>query len=278
MRIVAKYVLSVLLSALLIAWGAVPPAIGVVTAGGEFRLDNATIRGNGTLCEGNVVETLRVRTELRIASGARISLAPQSRGQVFQNSATLESGTGELTAPKGFVLEANGLRIAPLGGEAQVVISPGSSRVRVSSLQGEVNVRNAQGVLVGRVFSDHGLEFDSRAGASTAVKLKGKVTRINGKYLITDDITHVTVELRGKGLDQFVGKVVTLTGSVIPGAAPVAGAAEVVAITSISVVAGGALLGGAALGAIIGGVAAGVTIGALAATGTFSENPQPVSR
>ena len=278
MRIVTQSILAVLLSALLVAWGAVPPSIGTVTSGGDFRLDGAAIRGNGTLSDGNVVDTLRVRTELRLASGAQLTLAPNSRGQVFKNRAVLQSGTGVLAAPGGFLFEAKGLRIAPVGGSAQVVLSPGSSHVRVSALQGEVNVRNSEGVLVARVLSGRGLDLDAQAGASTAVSLKGKVTKVNGKYFLTDQTTNVTVELRGSGLDKFVGKVVNLTGSIIPGATPAAGATEVVAIANISLIAaGGAGLSGAALGAIIGGVAAGGVIGGLAAAGTFSSST-PVSR
>jgi len=107
----------------------------------------------------------------------------------------------------------------------------------------------------------------------------------NGNYFVTDATTHVVSQLRGANLAQFVGKNVHITGSLIPGATPLAGATQVVQATQIQLAAAGAAGATGAAGspaiagshmavlAVIGGVAVGGSVIGLAAVGSFSGGP-----
>ena len=119
-------------------------------------------------------------------------------------------------------------------------------------------------------------------------QFSGKVTVKHGRFLLADPAAHVTVELRGDQVRQFVGKTVTVTGEIAVGATPVTGAGSVVLVSTIALadraVAAGTgtksgssgALSGAKLGAI--GIAAtGGLIGGYAA-GSLSGDEQPASR
>jgi hypothetical protein len=125
------------------------------------------------------------------------------------------------------------------------------------------------------------------------------VTRVTGviqkkgeHYLLTDEVTKITVEVRGMGLSnvdlsKYVGKRVEVTGAMDPGATPVSDASQVVVAKEVrsdnkavaaaaasggtaGVAAGGAsgTVAGVAVStvAIVGGVVAAATVGGLAAS------------
>jgi hypothetical protein len=155
-----------------------------------------------------------------------------------------------------------------------------NNHIAVAARTGSVEVRNAAGLLLAKLDAGTALAFDPQAGASTAAKMTGRILKRNGKYFLTDKTTNVTVELQGSNLDRYIGKSVTVTGSISPNMVA-AGAAQVVQVTDVSLApaaAGtGAVAGGSAAGlstgataAIIGGVAVGGTVAGLAAAGTFS--------
>jgi hypothetical protein len=262
---------------------AASPAIGTVTAGGAFRLNGDTVMGNGTLTEGSVLETGPVNSSVRLAGGARLFLVAQSRGKVYSDRIILEKGETRLENGVGFRLEALGLTIRPERGLSTGRIGLlGSSRVRVAALTGSFRVWNARGVLVANVAAGSAVAFEPQA-ANAATHVTGVLTRQNGHFLLTDEVTKVTVEVTGPGLERQAGLRVEITGTVDPAATPVSGASQVVVATQVKTVAAGAAggggaapagTGGAAGGvgvsvttvAVIGGVAAAATLGGLAAS------------
>ena len=284
---------------------AAPPVIGTVTATGAFRLNGDTVMSNGTLTEGAVLETVRGDLSVRLTGGARLYLNADSRGKLYSDRIILEKGEARLIETHaengvgfhvGFHVEALGLTIRP-----DREISTGrigllaSNRVLVAALTGGFRVLNARGVLVANVAAGSALAFEPQAPAAAAVThITGTLTQQSGHFLLTDQVTHVTVEVTGQGLQAQVGQVVQVTGTLNASATPVAGATQVIAATSVQTVAaagaggaaggagGGAAAagaGGAAAGAgigigvttvaIVGGVAAAATLGGLAASGAL---------
>ena len=107
------------------------------------------------------------------------------------------------------------------------------------------------------------------------MKLKGtlKCNKDGDKtvYSITDDTTNVTYEVQGKSLDKYCGKVITVNGSVVPGAAGAAGA-TVVTVSTVAAATAAVGLGTAAIAGIaIAGATAGI-LGGCGAAGCFSSN------
>ncbi len=249
------------------------PAIGLVQAAGEFRLNHATTYGNGTLLEGAILETGTARSDISLSSGGHIAIAPNSKTTVYKDHAVLQSGAAEVNAPN-FKVVASKLSIS--GSGAQVVFdSP--TKIRVGALSTPVEVRNSSNMLLARVAYGSPLSFDEGAGgggqggASGPVTITGTLQKSGNKYTITDDTTNVTYEVQGKDLDKKVGKKVKVAGAIIAGS----GAVPVVTVSSIAIVGAAAAAGGLSTAAIAGIVVAGATglgLGIAGATGAFDSS------
>jgi hypothetical protein len=282
--------LTALICLLFVAMAA-PLSIGFIKSTGEFRVDGSTIRQNGTLFEGNLIETTAARSVIELAS-VEITLSPDSRAKVYRDHTILEKGTGVVKEAGNHVIEADTLRISPSAKDSVVQVDITSpSNITVSARSGAAEVRSATGVLVASVRPGLALAFGAQAGAATAFDMTGVEEFRDGKYFLTDDTTHVTVQLEGPDLAKYVGKCVEVTGSIIPGATPPSPASQLIQVATIKTTscrnAAGAIPGGgagtgAAVGtglsmgakiAIIGGVAAAGTVAGLAAAGTFSSTP-----
>ena len=91
-------------------------SLGLITADGEFKVNRAAVRGNATLTEGALIETLTVPSRLTLTGGGIMRLDAGSRARVYADRVTVESGSGEWSAAKGSpALEALTLRIAADG-------------------------------------------------------------------------------------------------------------------------------------------------------------------
>ena len=267
-----------------------PPAIGTAATKGSFRVDDATVVGNATLFEGTTVETHQSASTLDLASGTRLSLASESKGRIFGDRLILERGSGKMEKAVGFLMEARGLtvRMDNGAGSAQVALQ-GTAQVQVAALAGSVRVLNSQGVLVAAIRSGSALEFAFQVAGEPS-KLTGCLRAVSGHYLVTDEVTNVTVEVAGSGLDRESGNRVEVTGAMDPTASPVSDATQYIRMSGVkrlsrgcaatnkaaaagaggAAKAGGLGAYGAATIAVIGGVAAAAVIGGLAAAGSLS--------
>lgn len=270
-----QFGLAVVLSAQLSVGMAASSVIGVATARGGIRMDEAAVSGNGTLFEGTTVETGRTASDLRLNNGMNVQLASGSKGVVFADRLVLQRGGGQLSSPAGkasaYRMEARSLRVEPVGGGSQGMVQlTAANRVQVSAARGSLRVTNAQGVMIASLAAGRALEFElpGESGASGPALVTGCLVKRDGKYLLTDEAAGVTVEVKGS-VEQYAGKRVQVQGSQIPDARPVAGASQVVQASQVkqledkcsskagAVAAGAATAGAAAGGAAAGGAAAG---------------------
>lgn len=280
---------------------AASPAIGTVLTSGAFRLDNATVRGNATLFEGSVLETAVAPSSVQLNSGARVSLAAESRGRLFGDRLVLEKGATNLDNSTGFRLVALGLTVQPdRGSSTGSVVFEGPNRVRVSAVSGSLRVLNISGQLVANLPQGAALAFEPQQGPSNVSRVSGCLEAKSGHYTLTDEVTNVTVEVAGDGVEKEAGNKVEVNGVTDPTATPAGGASQLVRAREIRRVAkgcggkavavaaaagtGGAVGAAAGTGigittvAIVGGVAAAAAIGGLAATGSQKDAAPAASR
>jgi len=248
---------------------AAPPAIGTVTAGGAFRLNGDTVLANGTLTEGAVLESGRGNSSVRLAGGARLFLGADSRGKLYSDHIVLEKGETYLEKGVGFHLEALGLTIRPDRGLSTGQIGlVGSRRLRVAALTGSFRVLNARGVLIANVAAGSALAFEPQTPADAAVThITGTLSQRNGHFLLTDEVTRVTVEVTGQRLAPYVGQVVGVTGALNIAATSVAAASQVIAASHVQTTAAAVSADSVS---VVGGVAAVATVDQSAFAGAFS--------
>lgn len=268
-----------------------PPVIGVARSRGAFLINNASVPGTATILNGASVRTLASSSEVSLKTGERLTLASSSAATFYQDRVVLQSGLAELDHMAQYSVDSGSLRIGASGTGAHIRVAVDASRqVKVAALGGTAEVRDPKGVLIARVFPGTALQLHTAAEESD--QFTGIVEKQGNNFLLNDETTHVTTELRGGNLSRLVGKRVRVTGKTIPGGTPAAGASQIVTVTAVTTIgpAAAASAGGAAAGAavssgvsagtiaVIGGVAAGAgTVGGLAVAGTFSD-AEPVSR
>lgn len=279
-----KMIVAVLVLSLGIGVAA-SPAIGTAQSAGKFRVDNSPVSGSATLFEGSRIETSSSAPRVELQNGSSLQFSPESRATIYGNHAILEQGAGVFEGGvhqiSSFEFRARNLLIQAEDqtGSASVQLS-GATRVQVAALKGVIHVRNAQGMVVANLVAGAALEFDPQNGAAGTARMSGCLQKKANRFLLTDETTNVTVELRGEGLDKEVGNNVVVNGTMES-----AGDSHAVNVSSIARAgkgcsgragkaaagagAGGAVAAGWALSgttiAILGGVAAAATVGGLAA-------------
>jgi hypothetical protein len=210
---------------------AAPPAIGVATARGAFRVNDAPVRGNGTLFSGTRVETAAIPGDLALSSGQRLALGANSAALVFADHIVLERGESRLApaAPnKTFSVEAKTLRIEAAEPGASGRVSLGANdTILVASATGHLRVLTAAGVPLASVAAGRTLRFDAQPSSAGTTQLTGRVNRQEGRLMLTDEATATAVELRaGKvtqsAVEKQIGKRVHVTGTHVPGSKPMA--------------------------------------------------------
>lgn len=258
-----------------------PRAIGTATSGGSFRLNGDTVVANGTLTDGAILETYKAGSLVRLTRGVRFVLAADSRATLYSDRLVLAKGEARLENGSGFHLEALGLTIRPDAADSTGRIGLlSAARLRVDVLTGSFQVLNSQGASVANVAAGTALAFEPQQPASAAMRLTGMLVRQNGHFLLRDEVSQVTVEITGSGLERHVGARIQVTGVLDPAATPVSGASQVVRVTQVRALAGasggaaapaGASAGGisATTIAVIAGVAVAATVGGLAANDLF---------
>lgn len=263
------------------------PAIGLVVANGSFQLEHSSVRGTATLFEGNIIETNVSASQLQLHNGVSVRLAADSRARVYESRLVLEKGIGQLESTN-YRIEAASLMVEAehTGATARVRLA-GPGRVVVAARDGSVRVSNSSGVLIARLDRGREMTFEPQeSGAAAPTKVSGILALKDGKFIVVDRVTNVTMQLQGTGLEAEVGHLVEVTGTVDSAAPTVAGASQLIDVTSIKRLtkgeragaaaaagtagagAAGAAAGGLSTGAIVaivGGVAAAGTVGGLAA-------------
>ena len=215
------------------AWAA-SAAIGTAVTKGPFRLDSATVQGNATLFEGAVLETAAASSSVELNSGARFLLEAASKGRLFGNRMVLEKGESRIERAAGFHVEALGLSIQPQTGtsEGRVALH-GGNQVEIAATRGSFRVLNAQGLLVANVATGSALALEPIKGATDS-RLTGTPRNQNGRFLLTDETTSVTVELAGTGLEALTGTRVQVNGFADLSAKPAADASHLIRVTQIA--------------------------------------------
>ncbi len=264
-----------------------PPVIGVARSWGAFFVNNASVPGSATVFDGTSLKTGNASSNLNLTGGERVTLASNSAAIVHPDRLLLDRGTAEFGGSAVYRVEARDLRVetSDAGARVRVGIDP-HNRVLVAAFGGSAEVHNSQGRLLARIASGAALSL-SAANQDGAVDITGVLQKHDGKFYLTDDVTKVKMELVGKDLAQFVGKLVHITGTLGPAETASAGASEVVIVaTAAKAAAAAASVGGAAAGAgatiagvstttvaVAGGVTAvGGTVGGLAATGVIGSS------
>lgn len=206
----------------LVSWsGAVAASLGVATSGGAYRLDDATVQGTVTLRDGSTVETLSAPSNLRLTNGARFDLDAASRARVFRDRVVLERGSGEFVSGPTFRVESKSLRFSAgePGVRAKIAVRE-DRKVQIASAVGRMHVRNAAGMLISNVDPGLALEFEPQAGgAALPSSFVGCLLKKDGKFVIYDQTTKMTVELKSSGpdLQAELGNRVQANGTARPG-------------------------------------------------------------
>src|SRR5580698_4747305 len=209
-------------------------AIGLVVANGSFQVDRSSVRGSATLFDGNVIETNVSASQLHLHNGVSLRLAAESRARVYESRLVLEKGIGQLESTN-YRIEADSLQVeADKPGATARVQLTGPNRVVVAARDGEVRVSNSDGVLIARLDSGREMAFEPQdSGAAAATKISGILALKDGKFIVVDRTTNVTMQLQGTGLEGEVGNLVEITGTVDPAPPTVAGASQIIDVTSI---------------------------------------------
>jgi len=228
---------------------------------------------------GDVVETMAMNTTINLG-GTEVTLLPESRAALYTDHTTLQRGSTLLRGASSHALEAGNLRVVATSAHSLLEVGYSDRKlITISSHAGAANVFTSSGELLASLNPGGALAFEpasdarstgsGQATANTGVTLKGKLTKKNGAYfLVSDDGKTYEITSTTVNLDQYVGKVISVAGSVVSSAAGVT-TVSAASVTAAAVATGAGLSTGAITGIVI-GVAAAATLGGLGAAGAFS--------
>ena len=190
--------------------------IGTASADGSFWADSTGVSTHATVFDGSTIEADETPVKLQIPPDVRILLDVRSRAQVWGDRLVLEKGRAQLNAGKDYRIEARTMRVTLAAPRARALVAMGSAgAVEVAALGAAIRVTNADGVLVANVTAGRSVEL-KLGQAKGATVLTGCVTKAGGLYLLRDEVSGITVELRGAEVASQVGQRVEVTGSVVP--------------------------------------------------------------
>jgi hypothetical protein len=265
-----KKALVMLLIAQVTLWAA-SSSIGMVTSTGSFHLENSRIWNNATLLEGSTIQTGKAMSQLHLKNGSRITLSANSAGRVFEEKLVLRGGASEALLTNGYSVEAENLKLRVAGDDSTARLQvKQNGNLLVAALGGPLTVHNARGVLIANLSAGNALELSAaQGGASTASTLTGIIKKGDPHFLLTDEATNVTVELRGDNVAKFSGKRVTIRGSIDYAKQPINNASYVLQVNSVNLAAASGASGLAGGGAAAAGAAGpGGPVGGIPAAGT----------
>ena len=168
-KITVRNVLAMFVSLAMVHALAASAMIGVATAKGSFRVDDSYVAGNATLFEGAAVETGISTSELNL-SKAKVIMAAETRGRVFQDRLILDRGKVQWGGPN-FRTLAGELQIVGLDNGSKAMVDRKGEVVQVASLAGTVNVLSTSGEMVMSVAAGSAYDFSPEPqGASPGDK------------------------------------------------------------------------------------------------------------
>jgi hypothetical protein len=259
-----------------------PPEIGIAMARGGFEVNHSAVVGNATVFDGNVIQTAKASSSIRLSNGVRVTLASNSRAAIYNDKLVLQEGQTEAELGSKYQIQSAFLRIVPTSKDASAQVAMAKNGVKVAVVRGSVNVTNAGGTLLARMAPGAALEYEQQpAGASMPqghASIAGTLRKQGDNYLLTDDTSRVTYQLLGAIPRDKVGQTVNVSGELVPGQTPVAGADQVLRLDTGGQPAGMAPMHGmhATHGIVIAGIliaGAGIALGVTLANG----EKQPVS-
>jgi hypothetical protein len=241
----------------LVCVAASPSSVGFVVTSGQVKVDGATIRGNSTLFQGNLVQAGDATSDLMFPGGSNLLLQPGAAVEVFRDYGVLRHGAA--TERGAHPLIAGGLRVSSLSPQGAVLVDMQDRfHFKVAAQGGAAEVRNPAGALVARLEAGKTLTFGVQdspqtpppAGAQqtpppaaseqtgppagTQITVRGILRKDHpgryGHFLLTDLTSNLTYELQGPGLDDLVGASVEAVGSVYE-ATPAQGASRVISVS-----------------------------------------------
>jgi hypothetical protein len=188
-------------------------SIGTASANGDIRVDSSVVKGNATLFDGSVVETVKANANLRINQGTEITMAAGSRATLYSDHIVLQQGETELVAPQSFQLHAAGIRVRSNepGSRAVVAVKPDKT-VEVASLNGSFGITNEHGIILANVVPGNPLSFAMQAATNNENFVgSGHVSFENNTYYLTTG-AHAKYVLACKSPVYFVGYKVDVAG------------------------------------------------------------------
>jgi hypothetical protein len=211
---------------------AATPAIGVALSEGTIVVNEAQTPGNATVFNGTTLQTQRTSSQVRLKDGAQVRFDLDSRGTLFSDHVDLKQGSARISD---YSANANGLSVRASGGASANVTMKGKV-IEVAALTGNVQVFNAAGMNVANLLPGRALDLRPLDTAKDASSLTGCPVKSGNDFLLTDEASNVTAQLRGVAVKA--GTRVQITGSLVPNTKAVRPATQVVAVTGIVEVGG----------------------------------------
>src|SRR5689334_9333658 len=100
-------------------------------------MDNAEVRGSGTVVNGSLIETASNPAQLSSSNGTRFELSATSRVKVFSDRFELEKGASQIHSSGAFPVVVNSLSIAPSASSTIRVFKLSPKTLEVSAVKGQ---------------------------------------------------------------------------------------------------------------------------------------------
>lgn len=198
-----------------VGYAATGSVIGVAVSEGSLSVDNSAVSGNANLSDGATVRTDAAPGRLQLYKGQKVVIGDHSQVKVYGDRLILNQGTTQIAGSPNYSLEALGMRVAP-SKNAQAVVKVENSKLLVAALNGPVSVSNAAGIPLASVVSGRSLSFQPTGKADSTSTMRGTIAKENGRFYLPDEMSGLKVELTGKGLENEVGRRVSVTGAAAP--------------------------------------------------------------
>jgi len=218
------------------------PAIGVITAHGQFQLEGSRVWGNSNLFDGATIETGDAASELSLSGGVNVQLAAGSSARVWKTHLELQRGTGQVNAASAFRVNAGGIGVE--GSRYRVAVQ--GARLQIAALTGDARVLGSRGNLLASIPVGKNLSF---AMQQVITRIGCLVYKAPGFLLQTEDTGEV-LQLAGVPLAEYVGNRVEVNGNPLAAAPTISPATTLLNVTRLTPRAtGGCLTTAAALNA-----------------------------